>query len=98
MPNDPKESPCQRAIELLLSAEIGEVSQELVSAGQEVARRLIEAGDVLEFCEGALVDHFASEDGLDPEAARRIAWMVSDVIRMIGRQSTLYAASQRPCS
>jgi len=50
--------------------------------------------DVIEFCEGALMDHFASEDGLDCEAARRIAFMCSDVIVKNGRTSVIVENSK----
>lgn len=51
--------------------------------------------DVLEFCEGALVDFCANEEGLDPEAARRVAWMASEVLVKNGRQSNLLEASKQ---
>ena len=62
---------------------------------EEETQLLCEAADALEFCEGAIVDHFASADGLDYEAAQRIAWMVSDVLVKLGRQSNLREASRK---
>jgi hypothetical protein len=43
--------------------------------------------DTLEFCEGALLDYVASEDGLEIEAARRILGMCSDQLIKHNRTS-----------
>jgi len=52
--------------------------------------------DVIEFCEGALLDHFASEEGLDVEAAARIAQMCSDVLVRHGRISAIVEVNKQP--
>lgn len=52
--------------------------------------------DVIEFCEGALLDHFAREDGLDVETARRVAEMCRDVLLKHNRISVMVESSKQP--
>ncbi|KKN79813.1 hypothetical protein LCGC14_0336680 [marine sediment metagenome] len=52
--------------------------------------------DALEFAEGALLDSFASEDGLDGEAARRVALMCSDLLTKHGRISAYVETGKGP--
>lgn len=66
------------------------------TAGVIRGKDIRELLDVIEFCEGALLDHFASEDGLDVEAARRVAEMCRDVLVKHNRTSVLVESSKQP--
>lgn len=52
--------------------------------------------DVIEFSEGAMMDYVASEEGLDVETARRIAFMCSDVLVKHGRTSVIVESNKQP--
>jgi len=61
--------------------------------------------DVIEFCEGALMDHFASsigvdtschKEGLEFKTALRIAHMCSDVLVKHGRTSVIVESRKTP--
>jgi hypothetical protein len=54
-----------------------------------------EALDALEVCEGALIDYFAAEDGLDIETARAVARMASDALIAAGRVSQMVEMAKR---
>ncbi len=66
--------------------------QDATGAETEIADLL----DVLEFAEGALLDSFASEDGLDGEAARLIALMCSVLLVKHNRVSAYVEAGKGP--
>ena len=51
--------------------------------------------DVIEFCEGALVDAFAAEDGLDGSAAEAVAKMASNELVKNGRVSIMAGIKKR---
>ena len=60
------------------------------------SEQISELLDALEFCEGALSDVFASAEGADVEACRRIAFTVSDLLVRHGRTSVIAEARKQP--
>ena len=51
--------------------------------------------DVIEFCEGALIDSYAAEDGLDGAAAEAVARMASYELVKHGRHSIMADIEKR---
>jgi hypothetical protein len=54
--------------------------------------------DVVEFAEGALIDHVAREEGCDVRDAWRVLKMCSDAIVKHGRTSVLVESRKQPDS
>ena len=52
--------------------------------------------DVIQMCEGALLDHAASESGLDVALASSIAEMCRDALLANGRVSVMVESSKQP--
>ena len=58
-------------------------------------REISDLLDFIEFCEGALVDQYAAEGGLDPATAKAIARMASAELVKHGRHSIMVDIENR---
>ncbi len=67
-----------------------------IAVWKNTETEIVDLLDTLEFAEGALLDAFNSEDGLDGEAAREVAIMCSDLLIKHGRVSVYVEAGKGP--
>jgi len=99
-PNDmvAKTAELREEVKRLQSAvwELEALTSETESERNQFLRERDKALDAVEFAEGALLDHYGSEEGLDVITAGELAMMCSAILVKCGRTSVIVEREKQP--